>query len=133
MVERQQSEMTDAIINCFYKVYNSLGYGFLERVYEKSLLLELTNNSFKVEVQKPVKVFYSGEIVGEYFCDLLIEDKVLVEIKATPSILKEHEAQLLNYLKATNVEVGLVLNFGPEPQIRRKVFSNKSKFLFAPH
>ena len=133
MVERQHSEMTDAIINCFYKVYNSLGYGFLERVYEKSLLLELTNNSFKVEVQKPVKVFYSGEIVGEYFCDLLIEDKVLVEIKATPSILKEHEAQLLNYLKATNVEVGLVLNFGPEPQIRRKVFSNKSKSLFAPH
>jgi GxxExxY protein len=84
----------------------------------------LLKRSFKVEVQKPIKVFYSGEIVGEYFCDLLVENKILVEVKATSSLLKEHEAQLLNYLRATNKEVGLLLNFGPEPEVKRKVFSN---------
>ena len=127
MKDRQYTELTEAVIKCFYKVYNSLGYGFLEKVYERSLVIELKSIGFNVEVQKPITVCYSDEVVGEYFCDLLVENKVIVEIKATNSLLKEHEAQLLNYLRATNLEVGLLLNFGPEPQIRRKAFSNIRK------
>jgi GxxExxY protein len=104
-----------------------LGYGFLEKVYERSLLLELRKMGISAEAQKPISVTYAGEIVGEYFCDLLVDNRVIVEIKATQLLTPSHEAQLLNYLKATDIEVGLLLNFGPDPQVKRKAFSNNRK------
>ena len=120
-------ELTEKIIRAFYNVYNRLGYGFLEKVYENSMIIELKKVNLSVKSQFPIKVFYNDEIVGEYFADLLVEDKVIVEIKATKVLLDEHEAQLLNYLKATDIEVGLLLNFGIKPEIRRKVFDNALK------
>jgi len=127
MDERKLSDMTDAIICCFYNVYNALGYGFLEKVYENSLLIELKRMHIFAEAQAPISVTYAGEVVGEYFCDLLVDKRVIVEIKAAQLLTAGHEAQLLNYLKATDIEVGLLLNFGPEPQVKRKVFSNSRK------
>jgi GxxExxY protein len=117
----RHSDVTNAIICCFYNVYNRLGFGFLERVYENALVIELKKRSIPVISQRPVSVFYEGELVGEYFADLFVDGKIIVEIKAARSLAQEHEAQLLNYLRATNLEVGLLLNFGPEPQVKRKV------------
>ena len=121
----QYVDLTDRIICCFYNVYNELGYGFLEKVYERALLLELQDMSIQVEPQAPIAVSYKGQLVGEYFCDLLVEGKVILEIKASKSLLPDHEAQLLNYLKASNHEVGLLLNFGPKPLVKRKALSRK--------
>jgi len=104
-----------------------LGYGFLEKVYENAMMIELKKERIPAVPQSAIKVFYDGEIVGEYFSDILIDNKVLVEIKAARNLADEHEAQLLNYLKATEIEVGLLLNFGPRPEVRRKVFSNIRK------
>ena len=120
------SEMTNKIINCFYKVYNILGYGFLEKVYENALKMELENNGFSVEAQKPIKVLYLEKIVGEYFADLVVDNKIIIELKANEVLIPENEAQLVNYLKATEFEVGLLLNFGKKPEIKRKIFSNKN-------
>lgn len=125
-------DLTDLIIKSFYKVYNILGYGFLEKVYENALKVELLKLGLKVEQQKNIKVYYESEQVGEYFADLLINDSVIIELKAAESICEEHEAQLLNYLKATNIEVGLLLNFGKEPQFKRKYFTNDKKKLIRP-
>ncbi len=118
-------ELTSKIIECFYRVYNTLGYGFLEKVYENALKLELEKSGLFVERQKPIKVYYGSEVVGEYFADLYVNDQVIIELKAAEAICEEHEYQLLNYLKATGVEVGLLLNFGKKPEIRRKIFTNK--------
>ena len=120
-------ELTEKIIKIFYKVYNNLGYGFLEKVYENALMIELRKEDIHAINQSPIKVFYDGEIIGEYYADILVEGKVLVEIKAARNLAEEHEAQLLNYLKATDIEVGLLLNFGPKPEIKRRVFDNKRK------
>lgn len=113
-------EVTDGIIKSFYHVYNTLGYGFLEKVYENSLRISLQDLGFEVEQQSPISVQFEGQTVGEYFADLLVNHVVVVELKAAKSISAEHEAQLLNYLKATGVEVGLLLNFGISPEFRRK-------------
>ena len=123
----KHSELTEKIIKVFYKVYNTLGYGFLEKVYENALLLELKNLNLQASSQEPIKVLYNGVIIGEYFADVLVEGKVILEIKAARTLTEEHEAQLLNYLKATIIEVGLLLNFGPRPEIRRKAFDNERK------
>ncbi len=120
-------DLTSEIIQRFYVVYNILGYGFLEKVYEKALKFELEKAGFRVERQKPINVYYETELVGEYFADLLVENKVIVELKTAITICEEHENQLINYLKATEIEVGLLLNFGKKPEIKRKVFSNKNK------
>ena len=125
--KHKHSELTDKIIKAYYNVYNNLGYGFLEKVYENSLLLELSSLGLKCSSQHPIQVNYNGKEVGKYFADIVIEDSVIVELKAVESIIEQHEAQLLNYLKATNYEVGLLLNFGPSPQIKRKVFGNEYK------
>jgi len=122
--EYLHKELTSDIIQCFYKVYNTLGYGFLEKVYENALKIELENSGLIVEKQLPISVFYSEKIVGEYFADLVIEKKVVVELKAAESLCEEHEIQLINYLKATQYEIGLLLNFGKKPEIRRKIFTN---------
>lgn len=123
----KHTEITKQILECFYKVYNKLGYGFLEKVYENALRIELTKHGLEVVQQKPIQVWYENEIIGEYFSDLTVNDLVIVELKATANLSKEHIAQLLNYLKATPYEVGLLLNFGPQPQIERKSFENNRK------
>lgn len=122
------ADITDKILHAFFKkVYHRLGYGFLEKVYENALSLELRRIGLKVEQQAKIAVFYEGEIVGEYFADLLVEDCVIVELKAAQQIVDSHEAQLLNYLRATPYEVGLLLNFGPKPEFKRKAFTNHRK------
>ncbi len=117
-------EITGKIIESFYKVYNTLGFGFLERVYEKALLIELTKIGFDCERQKMIKVYYDRQEIGNYFADIIVEDKVIIELKASEGLREEHEAQLINYLKATEIEVGLLLNFGAKPQFKRKIFKN---------
>ena len=116
-------EITSGIINAFYLVYNTLGYGFLEKVYENVLLHEFRKRGLQVEQQKPIKVIFDGVVVGEYFADLLVEDKVIVELKVAVAISDAHKAQLINYLKATGVEVGLILNFGPKATFKREIFT----------
>jgi GxxExxY protein len=103
-----------------------LGYGFLEKVYEKALCVALDNQALTFEAQSTINVYFQGQIVGNYYADILVEEKVILELKATP-IQEEHEFQLLNYLKATNIEVGLILSFGKTPAIKRKIFSNEKK------
>jgi GxxExxY protein len=120
-------ELTQGIIGAFYTVYNKLGYGFLEKVYENALVHELRKRGFQVQQQALIEVQYDDQVVGQYFADLLIEGKVIVENKAADSIHKSHEAQLVNYLKASHIEVGLLFNFGPKAEYRRKVFTNRSK------
>jgi len=119
------SELTEEIISCFYKVYNNLGYGFLEKVYENAMKIELEKKGFSIESQKSIQVIYSGEIVGKYFADIIVNNMIILEIKANDVLVEENEIQLINYLKATNLEVGLLLNFGKKPEIKRKIFSNK--------
>jgi GxxExxY protein len=116
-------EITSVIINAFFLVYNTLGYGFLEKVYENALLHELRKRGLRVEQQVSIKVYYDGVIVGEYFADLFVEGKVIIELKAAVAISDAHKAQLLNYLKATGIEVGLILNFGPEATFKREIFT----------
>ncbi|HXZ36812.1 MAG TPA: GxxExxY protein [Thermodesulfobacteriota bacterium] len=120
-------ELTDQIIKIFYRVYNKLGYGFLEKIYENAFMIELKEEKIVAVAQAPIQVFYKGQILGEYFADILADNKVIIEIRAAKNLMEEHEAQLLNYLKATNIEVGLLLNFGPKPEVRRKAFDNKRK------
>lgn len=126
-MEFQHKELTKGIIGAFYDVYNSLGYGFLEKVYENALTIELRHRGFQVEQQYSIQVLYRGEVVGDYFADLVVNDLVILELKATKDLAARHEAQLLNYLKATRFEVGLLLNFGPTPTHTRKAYQNSRK------
>ncbi|RRA93875.1 GxxExxY protein [Paenimyroides viscosum] len=119
------TEVTEEIIKAFYKVYNRLGYGFLEKIYENAMFIELQSSGLLVEKQKSIKVFYEGNEVGSYFADLVVNNLIIIELKASEYLSKEHEYQLINYLKATDMEVGLLLNFGKKPELRRKVFSNE--------
>ena len=121
------SNITNKILKAFYKVNNTLGFGFLEKVYENAMIIELEKMGCKVMSQKNVKVYYDDKEVGDYYPDLLVDDLVIVELKAAESLCKEHEAQLINYLKATNVEVGLLLNFGKKAEFKRKIFTNSRK------
>ena len=115
-------ELTEAIIGCAYRVYNRMGSGFLESVYEKSLLIERCKAGLRVESQRPIEVRYEGEVVGEFVADVLVKDKVIVELKAVRQLSPIHEAQLVNYLVATGKPVGLLLNFGEtRVDVRRKV------------
>lgn len=128
-MELLHKELTDKILQAFYDVYNELGYGFLERVYQNSLYLELISRGFKVSAQKQIKVYYKGVEVGEYYADMLVNDLVILELKAADYIVQDFEWQLINYLRGTEIEVGLVLNFGIKPDFRRKVFENERKNL----
>ena len=120
----KQHLLTEDIIKVFYRVYNTLGYGFLEKVYENSMMIEFKKESLPAVQQSPIDVTYEDEIVGQYFADMIVDGKVIIEIKAKKSLMPEDTAQLLNYLKATDKEVGLLINFGPKPEISRKVFDN---------
>ncbi|MBA4250586.1 MAG: GxxExxY protein [Chlorobiaceae bacterium] len=122
-------DLSDQIIKTFFDVYNELGYGFLEKVYQNALFLEFKNRGFQVEAQKQIKVYYKNVSVGEYYADLIINDLIILELKATETLVKEFEFQLINYLRATNIEVGFLLNFGIKPEFRRKVFANINKKL----
>ena len=115
-------DTTDIILKSFYKVYNNLGYGFLEKVYENALLYELRNQGLDCEKQKPIKVYYEQIQVGEYYADIIVNECIILELKAAESIAEEHEFQLINYLKATEIEIGLLLNFGKNPEFKRKIF-----------
>ena len=118
----KHGDLTDKIIGAFYKVYNRLGHGFLEKVYENALVLELRKQGLSVRQQSPIHVYYENELIGEYFADLIVDDKVILELKAAEAIDEAHLAQLTNYLKATRQEVGLLLNFGTEPVFMRRIF-----------
>jgi GxxExxY protein len=125
MKDFKHQDITEGIIKAFYKVYNTLGYGFLEKVYENSLFHELVKEGHLVEKQKRIKVYYDDVEVGDYFADLIVEDVIIIEIKAAKGLIEEHEYQLINYLKATDKEIGILLNFGKIPQFKRKISSNK--------
>lgn len=120
-------DLTEKIIGTFYNVYNELGYGFLESVYERSLAIALRANGLEVLEQVAIPVHFRGNLVGDFAADLLVNGIVLLELKAARAIDQAHVAQLLNYLKATDVEVGLLLNFGPKPEFKRLVFGNDRK------
>ena len=124
-----QKSLTGQIIKSFYQVYNTLGYGFLEKVYENALAIELRDQGFQAEQQRKIEVFYKEAKVGYYFADIIVNNVVILEIKATEGIVEAHEYQLINYLKATKIETGLLLNFGKSPQFVRRVFTNNKKQL----
>ncbi|BCG49102.1 hypothetical protein GEOBRER4_n4005 [Citrifermentans bremense] len=116
--------ITDKILNAFYKVYNTLGFGFLEKVYENALAIELMKSGLEVKQQTQIPVYYDGKLVGDYFADVMVQDLIVLELKAAEAIHNEHCAQLTNYLKASNKEVGLLLNFGKKPEFKRIIFTN---------
>jgi GxxExxY protein len=118
----QHADVTDRVIAAFYQVYNTLGYGFLERVYQGAMGVELGLRGLTIVPQAPLNVHYAGVLVGEYYADFLVNNCVIVELKSVEHLATEHHAQLLNYLKVTEHEVGLLLNFGPKPEVKRKVF-----------
>lgn len=121
------SNITEKIIKAFYNVYNTLGYGFLEKVYENSMKIELREMGLNVVSQKNIKVCYLDYEVGDYYAELVVNELVIVELKAAEALCEEHEAQLINYLRATNVEVGLLFNFGKHAEFKRKIFLNENK------
>ena len=120
-------DLTDKIIRVFYDVYNELGHGFLESVYETSMVIALREKGIAVERQVEIPVWFRGQQIGVFFADLLVENSVIVELKAVRSIDPSHEAQILHYLRATEIEIGLLLNFGVRPEIKRKIFDNPRK------
>jgi GxxExxY protein len=126
-------EITKQILKAFFTVYNTLGYGFLEKVYHNAMLLELRKLGLTYDSERRITVFYDGCIVGEYIADIIVEEKVIVELKATTVIHDMHEVQLMNYLRATTFELGLLLNFGHEPGRRRKIFMNDKKRSLTSH
>ena len=123
----KDGDLTQQIIGCAYKVHNTLGPGFLEKVYESALRIELEKAGFRVKQQEPINVTYDGQVVGEYYADLWVDERVVVELKAALALVKEHEVQLVNYLTATKVDLGLLFNFGPSVQVKRKFREYKPK------
>lgn len=120
-------ELTEIIIGTFYEVYNELGFGFLEPVYENSLVSALRAKGLHVRQQAPVEVWFRGKIVGEFKADVVVEEKVILELKSVRIFDESHKTQLLNYLRATEIEVGLLLNFGHRAEFKRMAFDNKRK------
>lgn len=125
--ELVSKELVDIILHHFYRIYNELGYGFLERVYQNALYFALIDEGLKCETEKPIKVYFDGRVVGDYRADILVEDCIMLELKASEEYSPAFDNQLINYLKATEIEVGYVLNFGKKPKYSRKVFSNNRK------
>jgi GxxExxY protein len=126
----KHSDLTEQIIGAFYAVYSALGYGFLEDVYVKALVIELKKRGLIPNTEQPIEVYYAEQLIGKYYADIVVNDLVIVELKAVKTLVAEHEAQLLNYLKATPYEVGLLLNFGPKPETKRRSFDNNRKEWF---
>lgn len=122
-----QEELSQKVIRAYYNVYNALGFGFLEKVYENAMIIELGKLGISAKKQVAIVVYYETEKVGDYFADIIVEEIIIVELKAAESLCEEHEAQLINYLRATNIEVGFLFNFGKKPEFKRKIFENKFK------
>ena len=117
----KNEDLTHAIIGCAYNVFNQLGFGFLESVYKKAMLIELVKSGLKAEEEKPLKVYYDSEVVGEFYIDLFVEDKIIVELKSVQHLAKEHEVQLVNYLNGIKKDIGLLINFGQNGvEVKRK-------------
>ena len=127
MIVFPHQELTKVLIGIYYDIYNELGYGFLEKVYHNAFLIELRLQGFEFDSQKKLNVFYKSENVGDYVPDIIVNNCVIIELKCVESMVDSHEAQLLNYLKATDCEVGLLFNFGKDPQFIRKIFTNNLK------
>ena len=123
----KHEKLTEAIIGIFYDVYNELGYGYLESVYETCMMIALTEAGFQVARQQPIPVWFRGKKVGDYFADLVVNDSIMLELKSCRALDRSHEAQLLHYLKATSAEIGILLNFGERPQFKRLLFDNSRK------
>jgi GxxExxY protein len=126
-MQMKDDDLTRTIIGCAYKVHNALGAGFLERVYQNALRIELEKLGLKVQQRQPINVMYDGQLVGEYFADLWIDGRVIIELKAVQSLVKRHEVQLVNYLAATGIDCGLLLNFGSSVEVKRKFREYKPK------
>ena len=122
-----EEELTGRIIKVFFKVYNALGFGFVERIYHNAMIIELVNQGIRIETESPIEVHYEGRLVGSFAADLIVENRVLLELKAKEPIQDAHISQLTNYLRSTNIEVGLLLNFGRRPEFKRKYFPNANK------
>lgn len=122
-----ESAITERVIGAFYDVYNKLGYGYLESVYQRAVAVELTRRGLDARMQVPIEVTYDGVVVGAFRADLVVERRVVVELKSGKSLAPENEMQLLNYLKATELEVGLLLHFGPRASFRRLVWTNRPR------
>ena len=120
-------QLSEIVLKTYFDVYNYLGYGFLEKVYQNAMYFELKEKGYKVEIEKPIKVYFKEQLVGEYYADLVVEDLIILELKAADCIVAAFENQILNYLKGTDCEVGLLLNFGTKPEFRRKIFENSKK------
>ena len=121
MVDYKHSEISEKIIGAAYDVHNTLGSGFLEKVYQNALMIELKLQGLSAEAEKPITVYYRGEVVGNYIADIVVEDKIIVEVKAINSLSEIHEVQLVNYLTATGIEIGLLLNFGKSVEVKRRI------------
>ncbi|HZU33767.1 MAG TPA: GxxExxY protein [Candidatus Angelobacter sp.] len=121
------SELTEQVIGIFYDVYNELGFGFLEKAYEEAMVVVFKERGIRFQQQVPIPVWFHGQTIGSYEADLVVNGVVLVELKACKALDPSHEAQLLHYLRSTEIEVGLLLNFGPKPQVRRLAFENERK------
>ena len=120
----KHKELTAKIIDCAYKVHRELGFGFLESVYQNALVIELTKADLKAEQEKKVQVTYDGQVIGDFMADVVVEEKIILELKSIKQIHAAHESQLINYLKATAIEVGLLINFGETVEIKRKVLDH---------
>ena len=123
----KEDDLTQKIIGCAYRVHNTLGPGFLEKVYENALRIELEKEGLEVKQQEPINVAYDGQVVGEYYADLWVDGRIVIELKAAQTLVKQHEVQLVNYLTATSINSGLLLNFGPSMQVKRKFREYKPK------
>ena len=126
-MEMKHKEITEQIISAAFYVHNALGWGFLEKVYQNAMIVKLKKDGVKVDVEVPVKVYFENELVGDYFADLMVEDTIIVELKAVKELNPAHDAQLVNYLKATGMNVGLLINFGESVKVKRKVFDKSFK------
>ena len=120
-------DLVDIILSNFYRVHNELGYGFLENVYKNALYFALKDEGLKCETEKQIKVYFDGRVVGTYYADILVEDCIILELKTVKEISPAHEAQLINYLKAKDIEIGYLLNFGTSAKFSRKIFTNDRK------
>jgi len=120
----KHQDLTAKIIGCAYQVHNTLGFGFLEAIYQNALLIELIKAGLQAEKEKKIQVHYQKQLVGDYMADIIVESKVILELKSVKDLHPAHEAQLINYLKATGIEVGLLINFGESVEIKRKILSH---------
>ena len=117
----KNEQITHKIIGCAYKVFNQLGYGFLESVYQKAMIIELGKDGLRVEAEKALKVYYDSQVIGEFYVDLFVEEMVVVELKSVENMVKAHEVQLVNYLNGLEKDIGLLINFGPSGvEVKRK-------------